>query len=69
MYITRSSPPICPLCKGSRKIVELKQLPDDADPFYKMVSGFGFVRSECGKCNGTGTTDTDHEPDPYFKNE
>ena len=58
--MTYSVPPVCPRCKGSRKIVVI--LPDDGDPRYKMPPGYDFIspRPICPVCMGEGSLE--HEP-------
>ncbi len=55
-----SFPPACPLCKGSRQILELSPVFDELPPLpsiAKMLPGVGYIspRPMCPKCNGMGT--------------
>lgn len=76
MSETWSFPPACPLCKGSRKLIELAKnfdkLPkfdptEDYPAITRMLPGIGYTvpRAQCYACDGMGTTRPEEIPGFY----
>lgn len=50
-----SSPPVCPLCKGSRLLIVFAPDFDNLHALDKMTGSVGFWREVCYQCDGKGT--------------
>lgn len=50
-----TSPPACPRCKGSGRVIVLHRLSRFVDPSWRTVAGIGFSQVTCPMCYGRGT--------------